>query len=57
MFCVGLPKAEPCEQWTRIFQGDSDGARCLQQPYTLTGVMLSCCRKLVLAVVNSGCVV
>jgi len=37
MFCVGLPKAEPSEPWSRLFRGDSDGARCLQQPYTLTG--------------------
>ena len=41
MFCVGLPKAEPCEPWNRLFQGDSDGARCLHQPYTLTGAASS----------------
>ena len=34
---VAIPKAEPGEHWQRLFRGDSDGARCLQPPYTLTG--------------------
>ena len=45
MFCVSLPKAEPCEPWACLFRGDSDGARCLQPPYTLTGAVSSHGRK------------
>ena len=34
--CVlSLPKAEPGQQWKRLFVGDSEGARCLQPPYAL----------------------
>lgn len=36
--CVlAIPKAEPGERWRRLFRGDSDGARCMQPPYALTG--------------------
>lgn len=40
--CVlAIPKAEPGERWRRLFRGDSDGARCMQPPYTLTGARLA----------------
>ena len=36
--CVlAIPKGELGEQWRRLFRGDSDGARCMQPPYTLSG--------------------
>ncbi|KAI3436650.1 hypothetical protein D9Q98_006066 [Chlorella vulgaris] len=35
--CVmALPKGEPGVQWKRLFVGDSDGARCLVPPYTMS---------------------
>lgn len=38
--CVlAIPKAEPGEHWSRLFRGDSHGARCMQPPYTLSGAV------------------
>ena len=37
MCVVAVPKGEPGEHWRRLFRGDSDGARCIQPPYTLSG--------------------
>lgn len=35
--CVlGLPKAEYGKHWPRLFEGDTDGVRCMQPPYTLS---------------------
>lgn len=37
-FCtVSVTKAEYGQFWTRLFRGDSDGLRCLEPPYRLTG--------------------
>lgn len=36
--CVlAIPKATWSEHWRCLFQGDSEGVRCMQQPYTLSG--------------------
>ncbi len=37
--CLGmvLTKKEHGEHWRHLFQGDPDGARCMQPPYTLYG--------------------
>lgn len=37
MCVLAIPKGEPGEHWARLFAGDSDGARCMQPPYTLAG--------------------
>ena len=38
LMLVTLPKAQAGQQWLRLFRGDPDGARCMQPPYTLTGL-------------------
>ena len=37
MLALAIPKAEPGEPWRCLFRGDSDGARCMQPPYSITG--------------------
>lgn len=37
MCVLALPKAQCGQYWHCLFRGDSEGARCLQPPYTLTG--------------------
>lgn len=32
---IAIPKSEPGQQWKRIFEGDSDGIRCIHPPYEL----------------------
>ncbi|PSC71468.1 heat shock [Micractinium conductrix] len=35
--CVlAIPKGQPGERWRCLFEGDSEGARCMQPPYNLT---------------------
>ena len=34
---IALPKGQPGEAWVRLFAGDSDGARCMEPPYSMSG--------------------
>ena len=55
MFCVALPKAAPGEPWSCLFRGDSDGARCLQPPYSLTGAMSALPRGVARSLAAGAC--